>query len=77
VTNSLGILGLLFAYDFSIASSRSYELQKKFELADNYYKIRNLKCNFSKSKIMAFKKEEKLKATEWWRMNRQNVGVVD
>jgi hypothetical protein len=34
VTNSLGILGLLFAEDFSIASFGSYELQKKFELVE-------------------------------------------
>jgi hypothetical protein len=26
---------------------------------------------------MAFKKKEKLKATEGWRMNRQNFGVVN
>jgi hypothetical protein len=26
---------------------------------------------------MVFKKEEKLKATEEWRMNRQNFGVAD
>jgi hypothetical protein len=26
---------------------------------------------------MVFKKEDKLKATEGWRMNRQNFGAVD
>ena len=67
----------MFADDFSIASFRSYDLQKKFELVDTYCKNWNLKCNLSKSKIMVFKKEEKLKATEGWRMNRQNFGVVD
>jgi hypothetical protein len=58
MTNSLGIPGLLFADDFSVASSRSYELQKKFELVDKYCKNRSLKCNLSKSKIMVFKKKE-------------------
>jgi hypothetical protein len=61
VTNSLEILGLFFVDDFSIASVRSYELQKKFELVDKYCKNRNLKCNLSKSKIMVYKKEEKLR----------------
>jgi hypothetical protein len=59
VTNSLGILGLLFADDFSAASFRSYELQNKFELVDEYCKNPNLKCNLGKSKIIVFKKEEK------------------
>jgi hypothetical protein len=77
VTNSLGIPRLLFADDFSIESFRSYELQKKFKLVYKYCKNRNLKCNLSNSKITVFKKEDKLKATESWRMNRQNFGVVD
>jgi len=77
VTNSLGIPGLLFAEDFSIESFRSYELQKKLKVVDKCCKNRNLKCNLSKSKIKVFEKEDKLKATEGWRMNRQNFGVVD
>jgi hypothetical protein len=77
VTISLGIPGLLFADDFSIASFRSYGLQKKFELVYQYCKNRNLKCNLSKSKIMVYKKGGKLKAAEGWRMIGQNIGVVD
>jgi len=50
-------------------------LQKKIELGDKYFKNWKLKCNINKSKVMVFKKGEKLKATERWRVNGQNLKV--
>ena len=52
-------------------------LQKKIDLGDKYFKNWKLKCNFNKSKVMVFKKGRKLKATERWRMNGQNLKVGD
>lgn len=77
MTKSLRIPGLLFVGDCPIASFRSYTLQKESELVDQYCYQQNFKCNLSKYKIMVFKKGRKLKATEGWRANGQNTGVVD
>jgi N6-adenosine-specific RNA methylase IME4 len=54
-----------------------YGLQKKIALVNQYLKNWNLNCNSRKSHIMVFKRGRKLKATEGWRINGQNLEVVD
>jgi hypothetical protein len=44
---------------------------------DQYCKDWNLRCNLRKFTVMVFKKGGKLKATERWRVNRQNMDVLD
>jgi hypothetical protein len=77
VIRELKIPGLLFTDDLVIASFTSYGLQKKVEWLDWYCKDWNLRCNLSKFKIMVFKKGGKLKESERWRVNGQNIEVVD
>jgi hypothetical protein len=68
---------LLFADNLAIASFRSHGLQKKIERVDQYCKDWNLGRNLNKCKIMVFKKGGKLKVTERWKVNGQNIEVVD
>jgi hypothetical protein len=77
VIRELKIPGLLFADDLAVASFTSHGLQKKIERADQYCKDWNLRCNLSKCKITVFKKRGKLKETERWKVNGQNIEVVD
>jgi plasmid rolling circle replication initiator protein Rep len=55
---------LFFSDDFAIALFTNYGLQKKIELVNQYHNNLNLKCNFSKTKIMVFKKGGELKETK-------------
>jgi hypothetical protein len=71
------IPGLLFPDDLAIASSTSYGLQKKIAVVNQYFKNWNLNFNSRKSHIMILKKGRKLKATEGWRANEQNLEVED
>jgi hypothetical protein len=48
------IQGLLFADDLAVSSLTSNGLQKEIDQIVRYCKEWNLKCNFSKSKIVVF-----------------------
>jgi hypothetical protein len=68
---------LLFADDLAVASFTGHGLQKKIDRVDQYCKDWNLCCNLSKCKIIVFKNGGKLKSTERWKVNGQNIEVVD
>jgi hypothetical protein len=76
VIRELKIPGLLFADDLAVASFTCYGLQEQIERVDQYCKDWNLRCNLSKCKIMVFKEGGKLKATERWKVNGQNIEVA-
>jgi hypothetical protein len=69
--------GLLFVDDLAVSSFTSNGLQKEIHQIVRYCKEWNLKCNLSKSKIVVFKKGGKLKNTERWSMDGQNIEIID
>jgi hypothetical protein len=56
-----------------VTSFKTYRLQKKIDFVDN--KIWGVKGSLRKFKVMVFKKEEKLKAKERWRMKGEHIAM--
>jgi hypothetical protein len=76
VINIVRIPRLLFPDNLAIACSQVTGY-KKIALVNQYFKNWNMYSNSRKSHIMVFKKRRKLKAAEGWRINGQNLEVVD
>jgi hypothetical protein len=69
--------GLPFADDLAFPSFTINGLQKGVDQVTKYRREWNLKCNPNKTKILVFKKGDKLKKDERWFVNDHEIEVAD
>jgi hypothetical protein len=72
----MSIPGLLFADDLATGSFTVNGLQKGTDKLTKYCKDWSLKCNLKKAKIPVCKKGGKLKKSERWFMENQQIEAV-
>ena len=75
--NDIVLIILLFADDMAIFGNNPEDIQNNLNVLHDYCNTCGLEVNGDKTKIMVFRKRERLKIDEKWTYNGINVEVVN
>ena len=75
--NDIVLIILLFADDMAVFGNNPEDLHNNLNVLHDYCNTWGLEVNVDKTKIMVFRKRERLKIDEKWTYNGINVEVVN